>query len=86
MKYDFTVRKVEEIVRKINSDDGEGTSKRQQPDFQNEYNELKEHLKKHFNSAVDFKINGNGKGKIVIPFNNSAELEKIIGIFDQINS
>jgi ParB family chromosome partitioning protein len=86
MKYDFTVRKVEEIVRKINSDDGEGKPKREQHDLQSEYSELKEHLTKYFNSDIDFKINGNGKGKIIIPFNNSGELEKIIGMFDQLSS
>jgi ParB family chromosome partitioning protein len=86
MKYDFTVRKVEEIVRKINSDDGEGTPKKKQSNIQNEYSELKEHLTKYFSSNVDFKINGKGKGKIIIPFDNSGELEKIIGMFDQLNS
>lgn len=85
-KYDFTVRKVEEIVRKINSEDGEGTPKKKKHNYQDEYKELKEHLTEYFNSNVDLKINDNGKGKIVIPFNNSGELEKIIGIFDQLNS
>lgn len=84
LKYDYTVRKVEEIVRKINADENAPLKKKQQ-DTQNEYKELKEHLKKYFNSNVDFKINGKGAGKIIIPFNDPGELEKIIGIFDQIN-
>jgi ParB family transcriptional regulator, chromosome partitioning protein len=87
VKYDFSVRKVEEIVRKINSDDGEGnaTPKKTQS-FPEEYGELKTHLAKYFNTSVDFKINDKGKGKIVIPFSDPKELERIIGIFDRLNS
>lgn len=87
MKYDFSVRKVEEIVRKINSDDGEGTSKQKKAqNFPEEYGELKNHLGKYFNTNVDFKINDKGKGRIVIPFSDPKELERIIGIFDRLNS
>ena len=87
MKYDFSVRKVEEIVRKINSDDGEGNAKPKKTEsFPEEYGELKTHLSKYFNTSVDFRINDKGKGKIVIPFSDPKELERIIGIFDQLNS
>lgn len=87
VKYDFSVRKVEEIVRKINSDDGEGNTKpKKVQSFPEEYGELKTHLAKYFNTSVDFKINDKGKGKIVIPFSDPKELERIIGIFDRLNS
>ncbi|GET30963.1 ParB/RepB/Spo0J family partition protein [Prolixibacter sp. SD074] len=87
VKYDFSVRKVEEIVRKINSDDGEGNAKpKKVQSFPEEYGELKTHLEKYFNTSVDFKINDKGKGKIVIPFSDPKELERIIGIFDRLNS
>jgi len=87
VKYDFSVRKVEEIVRKINSDDGEGSAKpKKTQSFPEEYGELKTHLSKYFNTSVDFKINDKGKGKIVIPFTDPKELERIIGIFDRLNS
>jgi ParB family transcriptional regulator, chromosome partitioning protein len=88
IKYDFSVRKVEEIVRKLNSEEGnepKEPNNEQQPNFPTEYESLKNHLKKHFETNVDFKINNKGKGKIVIPFNSEKELEKIIGILDKLN-
>jgi ParB family chromosome partitioning protein len=87
IKYDFSVRKTEEIVRKISSEDGEGTptSKNTTP-FPAEYRDLKNHLTKYFNTGVVFKINELGKGKIEIPFSDPKDLERIIGIFDKLNS
>jgi ParB family transcriptional regulator, chromosome partitioning protein len=86
VKYDFSVRKTEEIVRKINAEDAEITSPKKAVHFPNEYNELKNHLNKYFNTNIGFKINELCKGKIEIPFNDSKELERIIGIFDKLNS
>ena len=86
VKYDFSVRKTEEIVRKISSDDGEGTIVKKPASFPDEYRDLKNHLTKYFNTGVVFKINELGKGKIEIPFNDPKDLERIIGIFDKINS
>jgi ParB family chromosome partitioning protein len=86
VKYDFSVRKTEEIVRKISSEDGEGKPVRKSAPFPDEYRDLKNHLTKHFNAGVILKINDLGKGKIEIPFNDPKDLERIIGIFDQLNS
>jgi ParB family transcriptional regulator, chromosome partitioning protein len=85
--YDFSVRKVEDIVRKLNNEEAEGESPKPQPkpEFPKEYESLKNHLSKHFDAKVDFKINNKGKGKIVIPFGSEKELEKIIGILDKLN-
>jgi len=87
VKYDFSVRKTEDIVRKISSEDGEGTPaiKKSNP-FPDEYRDLKDHLTKYFNTSVVFKINEFGKGKIEIPFGDPIDLERIIGIFDKLNS
>jgi len=85
VKYDFSVRKTEEIVRKIGSEDGEGTPVKKTTPFPDEYRDLKNHLNKHFNTGVIFKINELGKGKIEIPFNDPKDLERIIGIFDKLN-
>ena len=86
VKYDFSVRKTEEIVRKISSDDGEGAPIKKSAPFPEEYHELKNHLSKYFNTGVVFKINEVGKGKIEIPFADQKDLERIIGIFDKLNS
>ncbi|HEY3389535.1 MAG TPA: chromosome partitioning protein ParB, partial [Prolixibacteraceae bacterium] len=85
VKYDFSVRKTEEIVRKIGSDDGEGTPVKKTTPFPDEYRDLKNHLAKHFNTGVVLKINELGKGKIEIPFADPKDLERIIGIFDKLN-
>ena len=86
VKYDFSVRKTEEIVRKISSEDGEGKPVKKTTPFPDEYRDLKNHLTKYFNTGVVFNINEVGKGKIEIPFNDPKDLERIIGIFDQLNS
>ncbi len=85
VKYEFSVRKTEEIVRKLSSEENEFKPSKQKTPFPNEYLELKNHLNKYFNTNIGFKINEFCKGKIEIPFSNSAELERIIGIFDKIN-
>ena len=86
VKYDFSVRKTEEIVRKISSEDSEGTVSRKPSGNSDIYSELKTHLSKYFHTSVGFKIDDKNKGKIIIPFNDSKELERIIGIFDKLNS
>lgn len=86
--YDFSVRKIEEIVRKLNNETDENKTEKPAiaPKFPNEYENLKKHLAKHFSSNVDFKINNKGKGRIVIPFESNSDLERIIGILDKLNN
>ena len=86
VKYDFSVRKTEDIVRKINLEDTEDQAgvKKTAP-FPDEYRELKNHLTNYFKTNVVFKINDLGKGKIEIPFGDPKDLERIIGIFDKLN-
>ena len=82
---ELSVRKVEEIVRNLNgrekTDKPASTSKEKFPE---EYGELKEHLSKYFNTKVDFSLNNKGKGKIVIPFATTNDLERIMGILDKL--
>jgi len=87
-KYDFSVRKIEEIVRKINSEEGQKQEKKEvaTSKFPAEYDELKKHLSKHFSTNIDFKINNKGVGKIVIPFNSDKDLERIIEVLDKLNN
>ncbi|MFH2141922.1 MAG: ParB/RepB/Spo0J family partition protein [Bacteroidota bacterium] len=86
LKYDFSVRKVEEVVRELSNE----TQTYQKPEkirlkFAKEYADLKNHLQKYFQSNVDFKRNETGKGKIVIHFNGDEDLERIVGILDKLN-
>ncbi len=86
VKYDFSVRKTEDIVRKINLEDSEDQAKgKKSAPFPDEYRELKNHLTNYFRTNVVFKINDLGKGKIEIPFGDPKDLERIIGIFDKLN-
>jgi ParB family chromosome partitioning protein len=86
VKYDFSVRKTEEIVRKISTDGEEMKQASKTASFPMEYSDLKQHLNKYFNTNIGFKINEFCKGKIEIPFKDAKELERIIGIFDKLNS
>ena len=47
---------------------------------------IKNHLKNHFQTNVEFSRNHTGNGKIVIPFKTDEELERIIAIFDKLNT
>ena len=86
VKYDFSVRKTEEIVRKLSSEYVEVAPFKKPTPFADEYRDLKNHLTKYFKTGVVFKINELGKGKIEIPFDDPKDLERIIGIFDKLNS
>ena len=89
LKYDFSVRKVEEIVREIANPKPEAVEDEPvKPKKKNEigdYIELQQHLSRRFETKVELKRNAAGKGKIVIAFKSDAELEKIIGLLDKID-
>ncbi|MDR0982811.1 MAG: ParB/RepB/Spo0J family partition protein [Culturomica sp.] len=93
LKYDFSVRKVEEIVRELANPTPEEieevmSKEENKPKKKNDeigdYIELQKHLSRRFNTKVELKRNAEGKGKIVIPFRSDAELETIIGLLDSI--
>ncbi|TKG91196.1 ParB/RepB/Spo0J family partition protein [Puteibacter caeruleilacunae] len=86
IKYDFSVRKVEEVVRMLNSEQKEEKKKTNQEKFPGEFNDFKKQLDKFFQTNTDFKMNDKGKGKIVIPFNSPVDLERIVAILDKLNS
>ena len=85
IKNNYSVRKVEEIVKDLNA--GEELSsgkKKQNAQFPEEFNILKQHLSGFFNTKVQLTCSSKGKGKISIPFGNEEELERIIEIFDSL--
>jgi ParB family chromosome partitioning protein len=87
VKYDFSVRKTEEIVRKLGSTEEEPsvTEPSKKTTITEQFDELKKHLGKYFNSNIGLKINDQYKGRIEIPFKDSKDLERIIGIFDRLD-
>lgn len=91
----LSVRKVEAIVKEINKgkdvDEVINPSKSREPraskekkSATGEFSALKKHLSDYFKTEVQFTCNKQGKGKITIPFKSPEELERIIGIFDQL--
>ena len=84
---DLSVRKVEELVRNLNNpppdQPKENTGNKE---ITKDYETLKTHLSRFFSSKVQFSINNNGAGKIVIPFKTNDELERLIAIFDKLNT
>ncbi|MBI5010391.1 MAG: ParB/RepB/Spo0J family partition protein, partial [Bacteroidia bacterium] len=84
---DLSVRQAEDLVRHLQSEkikDPEKAEKKKK--LNDDYNQLSEHLNKLFSAKVNFRINEKGKGKIVIAFDTPDEMERILGVFDRLNS
>ena len=82
---ELSVRKVEELVRNLTKNKQENLQKPPSTEkYPGEFEELKSHLSKFFATKVDFSLNKKGKGKIVIPFGSTKDLERIMGILDKL--
>jgi len=83
---DLSVRATEELVRHFQSqaakDPARGEKRKK---LNSEYGELAGQLSKLFASEVQFRINEKGRGKIVIPFSDNDEMERIIALLDKLN-
>jgi len=91
----LSVRKVEEYVRAINNGEkledllqekeaiksAKKNIKKASPE---EFELLKNHLSKFFQTKVQLSCNDKGKGKISISFDSEKDLERIISLFDQL--
>jgi ParB family chromosome partitioning protein len=86
IKNDYTVRKVEDLVRLLSQAEGTTKPDKKEQGVPAEYGELKQQLSNFFKTNIQFSRGTNGKGKIVIPFRSDEELEKIINILDKANS
>ncbi len=84
---ELSVRQAEELVRHLQSDKLKDPAKLERKQKLNEdFSRLSDHLSNIFAAKVNFRINEQGKGKIVIPFENPEEMERILGVFDRLNS
>ncbi len=82
---ELSVRKIEELARDANK--GTPVKEKASPvRLTEEYESLKKHLSKHFDSKIDLKRNDKGKGSIIIPFKSDDDLERILGVLDQMKS
>lgn len=83
---DLSVRQAEDLVRELQSGKVRDPEKLERKKKLNQdFAQLSDHLNKIFSAKVAFRINEQGKGKIVIPFENPEEMERILGIFDRLN-
>lgn len=96
----YSVRKVEEIARRLNAcdnaaaqdsndntqeEDGTVSSTIPASDKQEQtFTELKDRLSSFFGTKVQMTCSTKGKGRISIPFANEAELERIMSILDKL--
>ena len=84
---ELSVRQAEELVRHLQSEQSRDPDRVEKKKKLNEdFSKLSEHLNKIFSAKVNFRINEKGKGKIVIPFDNPEDMERILGVFDRLNS
>lgn len=84
VEQDYSVRKVEELVRDIDKRVEPKAKAKKEP--VGEYVELRKHLSEFFNTDIGFSRDDKGKGKIVIPFRSDDELEQIVSILDRAKS
>ena len=79
----LSVRKTEEIIRALSQQQTKHKKNQGKPELPEEYKQLKNHLADYFNTNIDFKRNGNGRGKIIIPFKSDDDLERIMILLNQ---
>jgi ParB family chromosome partitioning protein len=83
----LSVREAEDLVRQLQAEKVKDPGKIEKKKKLNEdFTQLSNHLNKIFSAKVNFRINDKGKGKIVIPFESPEEMERILGVFDRLNS
>lgn len=86
LKEGLSVRKVEQLAKEIQLQaEAEQKSTPAEKFTNHDFDILKEHLVRKFQTPVHFSCDRTGKGKITFPFKNEDELEKLITIFDAMN-
>ena len=88
-KNNYSVRKVEELVKIIKDGADLQTAKKtadQKARLPEEFNALRKRLTDLFQTKIQMTYNPKGKGKITIGFENPDELEHIMNTFDKISN
>lgn len=81
----YSVRKVEEIIKSLSQGKATDNRKNQKESKLPEtFNVLQNHLCNFFGTKVQLSCSTKGKGKISIPFENEADLERIMEILDSL--
>jgi ParB family transcriptional regulator, chromosome partitioning protein len=83
LRYDFSVRKIEEIVRELNEKEPEPEKEvKAHEKLPSHLQPVKQFLDQFFHAPVQFSANDKGKGKIVISFKSENELREIVKILE----
>jgi len=81
VKNDYSVRKVEELVRNLSQQQEENTTPTDgKPNLPENFKTVRDSLTGLVGSPVKLTVNNKGKGKIVIPFKSDSDLQRIISI------
>ena len=89
LKEDLSVRKVEEIARKINNPEvteDPASVKKSTGSTTDDYGFFAKELSNYFPTPVKFKRNDNGKGSITLSFTSDDELQQLVALFEKLKS
>jgi len=81
---DLSVRKVEELVKKLKTDEGENENKEsaRKPPLSYELKQVQDKLSSHFGSRILIQNEKNNRGAIKIPYLSHEDLNRILEILD----
>lgn len=85
LKEGLSVRRVEQLAKEMAGEAAAAKTAKKEKAANHDFDILKEHLSRRFQTPVQFTCDRSGKGKITFPFKNEDELEKLITIFDALN-
>ncbi len=82
MENDLSVRDVEELTRDKKKIEPRLKHKNLTGDLDEKYKDKIKSLAKQYNAKIELKSNTQGEGKLIIPFTNEDELERLIDALD----
>lgn len=82
MEEDLSVRDVEELARDVKKIEPRIKHKNLVGDLGEKYKDKVKSLSKQYNGKVELKSNTQGQGKLIIPFANEDDLERILDALD----
>ena len=80
LRYDFSVRKVEDIVRELNISDKSSTKAITHYKRTKELKNIRDNIAQNLSCKVDLKKTAEGSGKIVLHFENEVEFEHLVNL------
>jgi len=80
LRYDFSVRKVEDIVRELNISDKSSTKAITHYKRTKELKNIRDNIAQNLSCKVDLKKTAEGSGKIVLHFENEVEFQHLVNL------